>query len=85
MNFEFPPSYSRVLAESRKMASSQARRGSIEVDLGHATTTVEYRSCDNDVLIAGRYVRHRYMDPVKVEMRIRSDCEYEAEGGRGKG
>ena len=60
LNFEFPPSYSRVLAESRKMASSQARRGSIEVDLGHATTTVEYRSCDNDVLIAGRYVRHRY-------------------------
>ena len=57
------------------MTASTTRRGSIEVDLGNKVATVDYRCFENDVLIAGRYVRHKYSDSIKVEMRIRSDCE----------
>ena len=75
----------RVLIEAKRLTASEQRRGSIEVDLGNRNVTVDYRCFENDILIAGRYVRHRFSDPVKVEMRIRSDCECKApaasEGG----
>lgn len=32
---------------------------------------VKYRIVDGDIMIAGRYVVHKFMDPVKVEIRIR--------------
>lgn len=65
----------RVLIEAKRLTASEQRRGSIDVDLGNRTATVDYRCFENDILIAGRYVRHKYSDPVKVELRIRSDGE----------
>ena len=38
---------------------------------------VKYRIVDGDIMIAGRYVVHKFMDPVKVEIRIRHGGELE--------
>ena len=56
---------SRVLAKA-KVLHTNTRRNSIEVELEHRTEVVEYRIIDNDVIVSGRRVLHKFTEPIKV-------------------
>jgi hypothetical protein len=55
----------RVLAKA-KVLHTNTRRNSIEVELEHKTEIVEYRIIDNDVIVSGRRVLHKFTEPIKV-------------------
>lgn len=55
-----------TLTEVKNSSLSGDRTGSIHVDMDDVATTIEYKVSSGDVIISGRYVRHKYADPVQV-------------------